>query len=255
VALYASFLAPVLSYFSRDAKPSLISLGTLQSLGCRYGSYGLHHIVLRDPDGGLLDVACMLDNRIAPVSELRYRSGAALLDESLLPPPVSLLVLPSVPISSVLLSEYPTLVLEELVAMFQCPAQSVMIPQSDHALHSFASFEHVSREQRNRCERVEMVHHSTLLMMMRFVMLLTLVRTLGPTSHLLMSVSIVAFADLAFPVFQQNNMIRLSLLHNLLLLPLSASLLVLILSRCQSRVSGVTCVILISWMNTVMIFR
>ena len=103
----------------------------------------------------------MLDSRIAPVSELRYRSGAALLDESLLPSPVSLLALSSVQIPSVILSEYPTSDLAELVAMFQCLSQFVMIPQSDHALRSFASFEHVSREHWDRCERVEMVHHLT----------------------------------------------------------------------------------------------
>jgi len=103
----------------------------------------------------------MSDNPIAPVSKLRYCSSAALLNVSLLPSPDSLLVLPSVPIPSVIPLEYPTLVLEELVAMFHCHAQSVMIPQSDDALHSFVSFEHVSREQRDRCKRVEMVHHLT----------------------------------------------------------------------------------------------
>jgi hypothetical protein len=69
-----------LCYYSEHAKASLVCIGLLQSLGCRWCTDGLDHSLLHDRDGTLLDFAKRGTNHLTPVSHARLSAGISPLE-------------------------------------------------------------------------------------------------------------------------------------------------------------------------------
>ena len=136
-----------LCYYSKDAKSNLVSLGRLHSLACRWQKVGIDHSTLHDSDGSLLDTAPMIENYLTPVTALRLASGRLPVVAFLAPAPSADVAVPLLPL-------YPSLELADVIAMFTSIGDEPFHPD-------LCLFTHVFKEQRDRCERVEMLHHLT----------------------------------------------------------------------------------------------
>ena len=160
-------------YYSAQATSSLVSLGFLQTQGCGWSFRGVTNSVLTDPAGAVLDVPMLQSNLLTTVSTSRYNAGRGPFSDpalSMVASPAPSLALPT---AHSLIPLYPTLVVDELLAMvahlplasktgLQLRRSRVRLDRIPLRLLSMlAPFQFMTKEQRARCERVELVHYLT----------------------------------------------------------------------------------------------
>ena len=160
-------------YYSAQATSSLVSLGFLQTQGCGLSFRGVTNSVLTDPAGAVLDVPMLQSNLLTTVSTSRYNAGRGPFSDpalSMVASPAPSLALPT---AHSLIPLYPTLVVDELLAMvahlplasktgLQLRRSRVRLDRIPFRLLSMlAPFQFMTKEQRARCERVELVHYLT----------------------------------------------------------------------------------------------
>ena len=162
---YLRFLPHVFSlcYYSLESMASLVSLGYIQLCGGSYATEGRTHLVIRDVSGGVIDRGVLGANRLTPVTASLVQSsfGSVVVSAgSPVPLPLSPCVFPSFspplePTIPSLFPLYPNLDLGSLDALMSSVFQDAFI-QSTAFVGS--ATQHVSREQRLRCDRVEVLH-------------------------------------------------------------------------------------------------
>ena len=166
-----------LCYYSAGATASLVSLGHLQGHGCGWFFRGGTHSVLIDSGGHILDVPSLQSNNLTFVSLSRYRCGRGVLSDPALLRIAADCMSPGVPrsvsLTAPLHSDFSALDDEALGAMAAClqwvsPIQldsrdfPCGAPSPLHSAPSCVAFlVHLTKEQRERCDRVELVHYMT----------------------------------------------------------------------------------------------
>jgi len=143
-----------LCYYYAAACANLISLDYIQERGDAFASVGRTQLSIVDCDGAVLDLVTKGSNRLCAVSHLRYGSS------------LSLVAIAAVSSTSADFSTM-TPIYDDLISVLLCCESQEWIladtlansPLFAFSLRSVASrFEHYSAEQRDRCDRVQVLH-------------------------------------------------------------------------------------------------
>ena len=140
----------------------MVSLGYIQTCGGSYSTVGVDQLRVCDVDGSVLDLARMAPNKLCPVSPDLLLSVYPCPARRV---PRLSLVAPSVAPILPVFPQQPLLGVEEWAAVCGCPSQGAALSLCPQFSLSFTApvalvgpYQHVTTEQRLRCERAQVIH-------------------------------------------------------------------------------------------------